>query len=138
MDNIIVRDLDYNDNISCLNELSNTVVENKNKLKEFIDSLSDYHRVIVVEENSKIIGMGTIFIERKIIHNFKNVGHIEDIVIDSNHRGKGLGKLIINYLIEYGKNKNCYKILLNCNKNNIEFYKKFNFIQKNYEMSLYF
>ena len=52
------------------------------------------HKIYVLEENNKIISCGTLLIEPKFIHNCSNVGHIEDIVVDKNSRGKGLGKKI--------------------------------------------
>ena len=55
------------------------------------------HKVYVLEENNKIISCGTLLIEPKFIHNCSNVGHIEDIVVDKNSRGKGYGKKIINF-----------------------------------------
>ena len=73
-----------------------------------------------------------------IIHNFKNVGHIEDIVVNRNSRGKGYGKIIIKYLINESKNLNCYKIILNCSNECKLFYKKLGFKNKNNEMSYYF
>ena len=43
-----------------------------------------------------IIGSGTVFIEQKIIHDAKSVGHIEDIVVHNKYRGNGIAKIIVN------------------------------------------
>ena len=95
------------------------------------------HVVVVQDNNGIIIGTASVLIEEKFIHKLSSVGHIEDVVISKNYRNKGLGKLLINYCIEYAKSKYCYKIILNCSENNIPFYKKCGFINKNFEMSLY-
>ena len=42
-----------------------------------------------------IIASGTIIIEPKIIRGGQNVGHIEDIVVKNNFRGKGISKAIL-------------------------------------------
>lgn len=106
-------------------------IEQFNKLKE-----NDLH--LVIEKEGKIIGYGAIIIDYKFYRNCKNVGHIEDIVIDTNERGNGLAKKIINKLIEYGKNQNCYKFILSCKDEYINFYRKYNFEKKNNMMVKYF
>ena len=106
-------------------------IEQFNKLKE-----NDLH--LVIEKEGKIIGYGAIIIDYKFYRNCKNVGHIEDIVIDTNERGNGLAKKIINKLIEYGKKQNCYKFILSCKDEYINFYRKYNFEKKNNMMVKYF
>ncbi|KAJ3122386.1 Glucosamine-phosphate N-acetyltransferase-like protein [Nowakowskiella sp. JEL0407] len=50
---------------------------------------------IVIEDTkkAKIVGAGTIFVERKFVHLNGLVGHIEDIVTHKDYRGMNLGKL---------------------------------------------
>lgn len=103
--------------------------------KHTIDNINSH--VYVIEYENAIIASGTIFIEQKIIHGLKCVGHIEDIIIDKKYRGSGIGRIIINHLVEIGKNNNCYKIILNCSHETKNFYKKIGFNDKNIEMSLY-
>ena len=43
----------------------------------------------------KIVGSTTLLIETKFIHNGGKVGHIEDVVVDKEHQGKGIGEKII-------------------------------------------
>ncbi len=82
--------------------------------------------VIYSKNEDKIIGAGTIFRIEKIHNN--PIGQIEDVIITEKHRGKNYGKLIINKLIETGKEEmKCYKIILNCLEKNIGFYNKCGF-----------
>ena len=48
------------------------------------DGRKDLYKLIVIEDRAsgKIVGSGTIMMERKFIHETGIVGHIEDIVID--------------------------------------------------------
>ena len=62
----------------------------------------------------KLVGITTLYIERKVIHNGQSVGHIEDVVIDQGHRGKKMGGSLINKAITIAKTHNCYKIILAC------------------------
>ena len=84
-----------------------------------------------------IIGSGTIIFEPKIIRNGKYVGHIEDIVVDNNFRSVGISKKIIDQLIHLAKEKNCYKIILDCKDNLCDFYEKNGFERHGVQMSKY-
>lgn len=111
------------------------------KLKE-IDSMG---KIIIAWKYSKtnpnlieIVGTGTIIIEPKIIHGAKYVGHIEDIVVKSTCRGKKISQLILNKLKEFAYSKNCYKVILDCDKSVCPVYKSNGFEVKGVQMSLYF
>ena len=104
----------------------------------FIDKLNKNHHIIVIIHNNKIVASGTLLIEDKIIHGMSKVGHIEDIVVDSNSRGLGLGKKIISYLTNLAKKNDCYKVILNCKEENCKFYQKCGIIKKEIEMAIYF
>lgn len=122
-----------------LNQLNHTIdCIPKDKLENFISSLNDDHQIIVIEDENKIIATGTLLIETKILHNMGKVAHIEDIVVDRNNRGLGLGLKIINYLVDIAKEKECYKVILNCSEENVPFYEKCGFQRKSNQMSLYF
>ena len=47
---------------------------------------------------NKVVATGTIYIEYKFIHQVGKVGHIEDMVVDSDYRNKGLGTMIVENL----------------------------------------
>ncbi len=102
------------------------------KFCEQYDKLTS--NIYVIRDKNKIIATGTIFIENKFIHNLGCVGHIEDIVVDRAYRKKGIGKEIINALVNYAKKCGCYKVILNCAEKNIGFYKKCDFVKKEVEM----
>lgn len=104
----------------------------------FVKDLHNNHIVYVIEHMGQIIATGTLLIEPKIIHGCSKVGHIEDIVVSPFHKGRQLGTLIINSLVEYAKNQNCYKVILDCDDNLIKFYEKCGFEKKGSQMSLYF
>lgn len=92
----------------------------------------------VIEVDNTIIASGTLLIEHKIIHDFKNVGHIEDIIVHRNYRKKGYSRILIEKLIDVAKNSHCYKVILNCNPNCENFYNKFGLDRKYIQMAKYF
>ena len=129
----------YKDYLTLLEQLT-TVEKEKishDDFKNFVNKLSNNHVIIVIEEDEKIIATATLIIENKIIHNMGKVGHIEDVVTDKNIRGKGLGKMLINELIKISEKENCYKIILDCNEDNVKFYEKTGFFVKELQMSKY-
>ncbi|KAJ3235611.1 Glucosamine-phosphate N-acetyltransferase-like protein [Chytriomyces hyalinus] len=58
---------------------------------------------------SRVIGAGSVVVERKFVHGCGLVGHIEDIVTAESARGLNLGRLIIETLKEIGRQTGCYK-----------------------------
>ena len=138
------RNLQKNDfYLGYLDLLSQLTEVNKNnisfeKFSNFINKLDENHKIIIIINNNKIIATGTLLIENKIIHSISKVGHIEDIVVDSNSKGLGLGKQIVNYLTNLAKENNCYKVILNCNDHNIGFYQKCGYQKKETQMVKYF
>ena len=145
-----IKDLDYYGGY--LNVLSNGFQLDPSciSVTDFRFFLSSQKGVIfVIEDTEKSLGYGytdyivasaTVFVEQKLIHNMGKVGHIEDVVVSSDYRGHGLGKLIVNKCLDYSKSQGCYKCILDCAEENIEFYKKCNsgFQIKGVEMALYY
>jgi glucosamine-phosphate N-acetyltransferase len=140
---MIFRHIEYNDYykdyLALLEQL--TIVEKEKidfiQFESFVNNLSNKHIIIVIEDNNKIIGTGTLLIENKVIHNMGLVGHMEDIVIHNNYRKQGLGKKIIDELINISIQSNCYKIILDCNEKNVNFYQNSGFKQKEIQMVKY-
>ncbi|KAG2221131.1 hypothetical protein INT45_004440 [Circinella minor] len=98
----------------------------------------EYFTIAICNEHeNRIVAAGTIFVERKFVHNNGLVGHIEDIAVDANQQGKKLGLRIIEALKYIGAKKGCYKVILDCSAKNIPFYEKCGFTQKEYEMAWY-
>lgn len=82
----------------------------------------------------EIVASGTIIIEPKIIRGGKSVGHIEDIVVKSEYRGKGVVKEILEQLQSHATLCNCYKTILDCNEPVKKVYEKYGFIEKGLQM----
>jgi glucosamine-phosphate N-acetyltransferase len=112
----------------------------KQSYKEFekIFDLLNGCVILVIEKDNKIIGTAKIIIEQKFHNNFSKVGHIEDVVVSEEYRGKGYGTLLIKKLIEIGNESECYKTILSCSDGNILYYEKLGFKIKGKEMSIYF
>ena len=88
---------------------------------------------IVVEINNIIVGVASLHIIEKLT---RKMGLIEDVAVDSNFRGKGIGIKLIQNLTSEAKNMGCDKIVLNSSKDNISFYEKSGFKVNEIQMVL--
>jgi len=96
------------------------------KIFEKINSNPD-HIIVVAELDGKIVGATTLLIELKFIHGGGLVGHIEDVVVDKNFQGQKIGEKIMKYLLEFAKNRGCYKTILDSTDDVKPFYEKLGF-----------
>ncbi len=85
-----------------LNEILSGMLEDKN------------YSLCVFDIDGKIVGSARLLVEFNLSHGGRMKGHIENVVTDNNFRGKGIGKKMIEYLIEKGREKDCYKVILEC------------------------
>jgi glucosamine-phosphate N-acetyltransferase len=127
-----------------IKQLSDTVVYDVDKFMINLNHINNYGIIYVAclnlppTDDFIIIGSGTCFLEPKIIHNFMNVGHIEDIVVDTNFRGKSIVHNILNHLKNYAVSNNCYKVILDCHTDLVKVYSKSSYMQKGVQMAIYF
>ena len=104
----------------------------RNILKKILEN--ENHIIHVAELNGKIVGSTTLLIEQKFIHEGGFVGHIEDVVVNKEFEGRGIGMKLVLSLLDVAKEKKCYKTILNCEDKLIPFYEKIGFKQKSTEM----
>ena len=104
----------------------------RNILKKILEN--ENHIIHVAELDGKIVGSTTLLIEQKFIHEGGFVGHIEDVVVNKEFEGRGIGMKLVLSLLDVAKEKKCYKTILNCEDKLIPFYEKIGFKQKSTEM----
>ena len=104
----------------------------RNILKKILEN--ENHIIHVAELNGKIVGSTTLLIEQKFIHEGGFVGHIEDVVVNKEFEGHGIGMKLVLSLLDVAKEKKCYKTILNCEDKLLPFYEKIGFKQKSTEM----
>ena len=134
------------DNIELIENIKNQMISIYNQLssctelsnEDFLDIIKNQTIFISIDESLNVQGCITLIIERKMIHNGQHVGHIEDVVVDETYRSLKIGKQLMEHVITYTKENQCYKVILNCNDKVEGFYTKLGFTSKNKEMSLYF
>ena len=128
----------YNDLLQLLSQLTNTPDMTKEEFSHIIQELGKKQFIFIMTENDTPVGMISLLIEQKIIHKGGKVAHIEDVVVDKNHRGKGYASILIQHVVKIAKIYNCYKCILNCTNEVMPVYEQNGFSLKTNGMSLYF
>jgi glucosamine-phosphate N-acetyltransferase len=122
--------------LSNLAEVGKISHDNDRAAKILFDIKSSpfYKIFVAVKDDGQIIGSTTLLLERKFIHDGGKVGHIEDVVTRKNYEGMGVGSALVHTALDFAKDSNCYKVILDCSRNNIRFYKNIGF--KEHEISM--
>lgn len=126
-----------------LSNLTSTEYIETKLFKDNIEKISQMGTIIVgiisdSSNNFEIVASGSIVIEPKIIRGGRNVGHIEDIVVADHMRGQGISQKILDILRNIAREKNCYKIILDCDNKVKNVYIKNGFEVKGVQMAQYF
>ena len=85
---------------------------------------NEFKHYIVAQDNGEIVGYAGIML-------IQDQAELLRIAVNNEHRKKGIAKLLLNYLLDYLKEKNVLEIFLEVNENNttaINLYKSFNFV----------
>lgn len=137
--NILIRSVSQSD-IDIVIELLQQISEFKLPKSHFLSVWNSFskqnniHSLIAVIDN-QIVGYGSIMIETKIRGG--KVGHVEDIVSHPLFQKKGIGKAVMDALLDIAKANGCYKIVLQCKEHNEEFYKKCGYEQEGLAMQMF-
>ena len=131
-----IKEQDVDQVFILLNQLKKIELDNIDRSKAWNDFNSNTSsNSIVGIYNNKIVAYGSVVIENKI--RGEVAGHIEDIVVDTEVRGKMIGVLLIKELIEVARKKGCYRITLFCKEELINFYSRNGFKVNNVVMKKY-
>ncbi|KKK14070.1 hypothetical protein P175DRAFT_0503723 [Aspergillus ochraceoroseus IBT 24754] len=110
-----------------------------NQRYDWISARNDeYYLLVVCDGEDRIVGTGSLIVERKFIHSLGMVGHIEDIAVEKGQQGKRLGLRIIQALDYVAEKVGCYKTILDCSEANEGFYLKCGFKRAGLEMAHYY
>ncbi|HVO75357.1 MAG TPA: GNAT family N-acetyltransferase [Ignavibacteriaceae bacterium] len=131
---IKIREADYKDaslimsfikELAEYEKLADSVVASENLILENIFGERKYAEVIIAEYNDEPAGQALFF------HNFSTfLGkpgiYLEDLYVRPHLRGNGIGKALLQYLVNIAKERKCGRIewaVLDWNTPAIEFYK---------------
>lgn len=95
----------------------------KSGAKKYTDSeleaiLGDENRPIFVAEDENGLVLGYSFcvfvqhVDNNILTDIKTL-YIDDLCVDEISRGKGVGRALYNYVVEFARESGCYNVTLN-------------------------
>lgn len=85
------------------------------------------HRIIVAEEDGKIVSSCVCVIIPNLTHNQQPYALIENVVTDKEYRGKGLATKCLDFAKSIALKENCYKLMLltgSKEESTLNFYRK--------------
>lgn len=105
------------------------------KLKEIFenDLITKRKEYLLAKIEDEVVGVCSV----KINHDWHYIktATIEEVIVHKGHRGKGIGKQLLEKACAYAKLSNCYRIELHSNIRRTdahEFYEKFGFDKSSY------
>ena len=131
MENTTIRESTYDDIPSLLEllyELGRPKPQKDDELETFTKLLKTYmqednKKILVAEiENSKIVGMMSIVFLSRLNQNTLEM-YVPELIVSQNYRSNGIGKKLINFSIDIGKEKKCHRMRLESGNQRTESHK---------------
>ena len=126
-----------------ISELLYVLAKAASESYEIFDSKTFEHLIsnergslVIAEENGKVLGMASISFNLALRYNGEYC-QLEELVVDSEARGKNIGGLLIEETIRLAKARGCKEFglyILESTKHNRGFYEKYGFIKVGQEM----
>jgi|LauGreDrversion4_2_1035121.scaffolds.fasta_scaffold40047_2 GNAT superfamily N-acetyltransferase len=98
--------------------------------------ISNDNLMVVAELDGEIVGTATLHLQKKLIRNGGVAGLIEDVAVREKLRGQNIGQMLIQKLLDKAKNLNCYKVILSCFPERVNFYERNGFFKESILMRL--
>jgi GNAT superfamily N-acetyltransferase len=99
------------------------------------------YSLLVAEEDGEILGTTVLAILPGLAHGVSPFAVVEYVVVDEKARRRGIGKLLMEYVIAQAKEAGCYKIMLTSDKKREpahRFYESLGFEASAHGFRLYF
>jgi glucosamine-phosphate N-acetyltransferase len=113
------------DFVACLSSLAEVDLKPADLAKVFQARLrAGIHTYVAVNEDKRVMGTVSLFIEPKFIHKGGKVGHIEDVAVMSAFRHLKLGQKLVSYATAEAFAAGAYKVILDCKSELVPFYER--------------
>jgi GNAT superfamily N-acetyltransferase len=104
------------------------------------EKIKDYGVKFLAMDDGKEVGRTYLYILNNDLHE-KPFGFIEDVFVEGNYRGQGIGKKLVSETIDNAKARGCYKLICTSRygKNKVHrFYEKLGFTDHGKEFRMDF
>lgn len=119
-------------------QLKNKHMDYDRFVKAFESKIENNHVKYFVAVEEEIIGFISIVIDYQL-HHENQVATVEELIVNSNNRNQGIGKILLDRAIQYAKENNCEVIELTSSMSRIDahrFYEKNGFTKGSYKFKM--
>ncbi len=105
---------------------------------KLVSKKSEAFKISLQSDSGEEIGRASIYLINNDLHD-KAYALLEDVFVNEEHRGKGLGKQLVEKAVKEAKNQGCYKIIGTSRNTRLEvhtFYKQLGFEQYGFEFRM--
>ena len=103
-----------------INALEDCVFPKESQHAIFLENLSNPKHIFLLSEINQIpVGFLSCHVQN-LIHHGGLVGEIQEFFIHQNYRGKGIGRQLINEILQYADRNNLKSIEVTTNKRRVE------------------
>lgn len=125
-----------------IEELEDIQMESAEFESIFLEYIERKNALVWVVENNEleVIGFVSCFGQR-LIHHLNWVYEIQELIITKSYQNKGIGKILIEKLVEEMKKRNVFSLEVTTNKKRIaahEFYSATGFLNSHEKFTMYF
>lgn len=113
--------------LESLRALKPIELSDQQAIEVYRDRLKSRIRTYVAIIDGRIAGTASVFIEPKFINSGGVVGHIEDVAVHTDFQKHGVGRALVEHLLEVCREFRCYKVILDCAEGVIPFYERLGF-----------
>lgn len=92
---------------------------------------------VAVWKETMVVGTAKILLEYKLHNHGARMGHVEDVVVHPEHRGKGIAQQLVNLCLRACQEADCYKVVLSCKEDLLPLYGKLGFKETGRTMTVY-
>ncbi|MGX7689410.1 GNAT family N-acetyltransferase [Flectobacillus sp. BAB-3569] len=78
------------------------------------------YKVYVAEQERQVIGTFALLIMDNLAHRGTPSGIVEDVAVQENLQGKGIGRQMMKYAMQVCSEAGCYKLVLSSNQKRVE------------------
>ena len=89
-------------------------LQNAENIFKRLSNYPDY-KLYVADLNGVIVGTFSLLIMDNLGHQGAPSAIIEDVAVDPNHQGQGVGKIMMAHALKIAAQKGCYKAMLSSN-----------------------
>ena len=130
---------DFDDVILLLRQLWTDKPLNPNSLRPIFERalVSNSKTYLLVTDNKRVIGFGSLSLKEDLWPEGR-VAYLDELVVDSEYRSKGVGSQLLERLVFTAQQKGCYRIELTSafyRKDSHRFYERHGFASRAYVFS---